>query len=118
MTAEETLVSVLNAAATVTALVSTRIYNRLVPIDKQLPAIAIRRTETEFFTTIHVSTVQAGRAQIEVACMADTVGAAENLGTVVMAALGTAGHIVVSRSSEEDIDLGTWAVLLVVTVWE
>lgn len=118
MTAEQIISAVLNADGTVTALVGTRIYGRLVPLDKPLPALAIRRMETEYITTMHSAVVCAGKVQIDVACMAGSIGECEALAAVVLTTLGAAGHVVSNRVAEEDAEANTWAVILSADVWE
>lgn len=118
MSAETALQTLLTGTAGITNLVGTRIYSRLVPIDKALPAIAVRRLETEYVTTIHASALAASKAQMEIACMAATIGDAETLAEQVLTALLTAGYPPINRAAEEDIELGTWATLIAVDVWE
>lgn len=118
MSAEQTIQALLTSTAGITALTGTRIYSRLVPVDKGLPAIAVRRLETEYVTTIHANAIAAGRAQMEIACMGTTVGEAETLAAEVITALSVAGYAATNRAAEEDIELGTWATLISVGVWE
>lgn len=118
MSAEQTMQTLLTGTAGITALTGARIYSRLVPVDIGLPAIAVRRLETEYVTTIHENAIAAGRAQMEIACMGATVGEVESLASQVMTALSAAGYATSNRSAEEDIERGTWATLISVGVWE
>ncbi len=118
MSAEQTIQTLLTGTSAITAIVGTRIYSRLVPVDKGLPAIAVRRLETEYITTIHESAIQAGKAQMEIACMGNNIGEAEALAAEVVTALSVAGYAATNRSAEEDIELGTWATLISAAVWE
>jgi len=118
MSAEQTIQALLTGTAGITALTSLRIYSRMVPVDKGLPAIAVRRLETEYVSTIHESATVASKAQIEIACMGGSVGETEALAAQVLTALSTSGYAVTNRAADEEIEMGTWATMISVSVWE
>lgn len=87
MSAESVAYSLLTADGAVAALVSTRVYPDFIPQERDLPAVAVTRTETEYITTIHAGTPQAILATIEIWCLASTRLGAENLADAVIDAL-------------------------------
>ncbi len=114
MSAESDLYTALQASSAVTAIIGAGNVMRAWPDITQpdsLPAVAYARTNTEFFTSIHVATPVAERSTFEVACLALNRPTAESLANAVVAAVSVAGFTVTGRSfaepSEEQAVLGT-----------
>jgi hypothetical protein len=111
MSAETVLKTTLDAAAAVTALVSTRIYPDTRPQDDVLPAIVYARDGTEYVPTIH-GTIALTRAQLSVACFAATRAAAEAVADAAQAAVLAARFNLINRGGDFDVDTRTHIVTL------
>lgn len=118
MSAETELYSVLSGAAGVTALVGTRIYPDVVPVQKDLPAIAFMRSETEYVNTIHGTAPLAKVVTLEVGCMAAVRLDAEALADAVEAAVAVGGFIVVGRVPDLESGVDYVSTVLTVKFWE
>lgn len=112
---EETVRSVLAAAAGVTALCGDRIYPDEIPQGEPLPAIVFRRAATPFALTLNDTVARAGGV-MRLACWASTRLAAEQLGDAAQLALLAAKIYPVGRDGFTDPDTGEEAALLDVEV--
>ena len=116
MSAESELYDAISVDGAVVALVSTRVYPDVSPVDVALPAIAFSRVGTEFVTTIHGS-VEASAATIEIWCMAATRTAAESVGDAAQAACTASYFMPIDRRAEYDAEAAVWASVITVSVW-
>lgn len=82
MSGSSDLYALLSSDAGVGALVSDRIYPIVVPNDKDLPAMAYRRSNTEYVNTITVGAVAAD-VSFDIICGAKTPLEAEQLADAV-----------------------------------
>lgn len=114
MSAETVLYSTLTGASAVTAIVSTRIYPDVVPLEVQLPCVAYARVDTEYETTLHTSVPIAETATLEIQCMDDDRSGAEALANAVVAAVGAAHFLPTGRRAELDTENNLWAAVLTV----
>lgn len=112
MSAETALIAVLEAAASVTAIVGQRIFPDIIPQDEDLPAIAYYRTDTEYVQTIHAAAPAGSTAGLSVACVADSRAAADALADVVTTALGNGGFSAIGRQGSFDLETDMWATVL------
>lgn len=112
---EESVRSVLAAAAGVTALCGDRIYPDEIPQGEATPAIVFRRANTNYALTLN-DTVARAAPVIRIACWASTRLAAEQLGDAAYAALLAAKIYPVGRDGFTDPDTGEEAALLDVEV--
>lgn len=111
MSAETVLKTTLDAAAGVTALVSTRIYPDARPQDDVLPAIVYTRDGTEYVPTIH-GTIALTRARLSVVCLGLTRAAAEAVGDAAQAAVLAANFLILARGADFDEATRTYLVTL------
>jgi hypothetical protein len=115
MSPEESIRSVLAAAAGVTAIVGDRIYPDEVPQGDPLPAVVYRRAATPFQLTLDDTVARSG-GTMRVACWAGGRLVAEQLGDAVQLALIAAQIYPVGRDGFTDPDTGEEAALLDVEV--
>lgn len=105
MSAETDVKDTLDAAASLIALVSTRIYPDVRPDEDILPAVIFGRVGTDYTRTIH-GTVILTKATMAIACFASTRTSAELVADAAYTALLAAGFNPVDRQSdyEEETD--------------
>lgn len=94
------LYSALTGSSAVTALVGTRIYVNTVPEHVALPCIAIRRSGTQFETTIHNGVPIARITQGYVFVMGEAQRDVDPVAEAVIAAAGAAGFYPTDLSDE------------------
>jgi hypothetical protein len=115
VSAETTLVDVLENAAAVTAIIGERIFPDVIPQGADLPAIAYYRTSTEYVQTIHGSAPVGATPGLSVACVAYTRPEADALADAALAALGAGGFSMLGRQAAVDLETDIWATVLDVT---
>lgn len=112
MSAETTLVSVLEQSAAVDALIHKRIFPDIVPMGEEIPAMSYVRTDTEFVRTIHSAAPIGSTASFELTCVATTRADADALADAVELALSAGGFQVMNRSAAVDLETDLWAAIL------
>lgn len=118
MSAESSLYTALTGAAAVTAIVgagsAARIYPDVIPAQKSPPAIAYTRIATAPVMTIHGAAPLGDTATLEVACIAATRTAADDLADKAATALAGGGFVYLDRRGELDLENNLWATVLTV----
>lgn len=83
---QEAIYSRLTSVQAVSALVSTRVYPRVMPQNVKLPAIAYQRTDEERFSAM-TGDIGIVRATLEVSCWGTTFSSARDVAAAVRGAL-------------------------------
>jgi len=118
MSAETEAYAVLATAGTVTSITGTRIYPDFVPEDKELPAIAITRTGTEYINTIHGAAPALAIATLELWCMASSRSDAESLADAARDAIAVSDFTVTGRRPEYEPEEKLFAAVITADFWE
>jgi uncharacterized protein DUF3168 len=116
MSAESELHDALNADASLTAVVDTRIYPDFLAQEITLPAIVYQRDKTEYVTTIHSGAVLDTHVVLEVYCLATTRIGAEAVADLVEDAIATS-FLPVERRPEFNEEKLTFMTIVSVAVW-
>lgn len=107
---EAAVKGLLTSDATVSGIVSARVYPIALPQDAMLPAISYSRVSTFDKSLTHSGTNKAARTVLQISCWARSALAAKNLANAVKAVLHgysgeTSGETIFSSQVVNEVDL-------------
>lgn len=118
MSAATQLYDLLRVNVPLAAVVGDRIFKTIVPDGTPSPAIAYRRSNTEYTQTIH-GPIPASKQSFDIYCIAVSNAVADQVGDLVEGIAPSPGTVAfIDRIDDYDPDTELYATIITVEVWQ